>query len=93
MEFEWDPEKAASNAEKHGVAFEEAATVFEDPLAAIFNDEWHSDEEPREIIIGRSAHARLLVVCFTDREGTIRIINTRAATARERKDYEENWSP
>jgi len=90
VEFEWDEEKAASNKKKHQVAFEEAATVFADPLAAIFDDEVHSAEEQREIIVGHSEKNRLLLVSFTERAGAIRIISARHATKRERKDYEEN---
>ena len=90
LEFEWDEAKAASNQKKHGVTFEEAATVFADPLAAIFDDEVHSEEEQREIIIGHSAKKRLLLVCFTERAEAIRIISARRATKRERKDHEEN---
>jgi uncharacterized DUF497 family protein len=90
VEFEWDPDKAASNLKKHGVTFDEAATVFADPIAAIFDDEMHSDEEQREIIIGHSAKGRLLLVCFTERFPAMRIISARRATKRERKDYEEN---
>ena len=65
MEFEWDQDKAVSNHKKRGITFEEAATVFGEPLAAIFDDERHSKEEQREIIVGRSAQNRLLLVCFT----------------------------
>jgi len=90
LEFEWDKDKASSNQKKHRVTFEEAATVFADPLAAIFDDEVHSDEEQREIIIGHSAENRLLLVCFTEREAAIRIISARRATKKERGDYEEN---
>lgn len=90
LDFEWDLDKATSNQKKHGVTFEEAATVFSDPLAAIFDDEVHSEEEQREIIIGHSAKNRLLLVCFTERAGAIRIISARRATKRERTDYEEN---
>ena len=89
-DFEWDEDKAASNQKKHGVTFEEAATVFADPLAAIFDDEVHSEEEQREIIIGHSAQNRLLLVSFTERAGAIRIISSRRATKKERRDYEEN---
>ena len=70
--------------------FEEAATVFADPLAAIFDDEAHSVAEQREIIIGHSAETRLLLVSFTERAGAIRIISARRATKRERQDYEKN---
>jgi len=90
LEFEWDEDKASSNLKKHRVTFEEAATVFADPLAAIFDDEVHSEEEQREIIIGHSGENQLLLVCFTERAGAIRIISARHATKRERKDYEEN---
>lgn len=90
LEFEWDEGKAASNVKKHRVAFAEAVTVFSDPLAAIFDDEIHSEEEQREIIIGHSDANRLLLVCFTERAGAIRIISARRATKRERRDYEEN---
>jgi uncharacterized DUF497 family protein len=91
-EFEWDDDKAALNEKKHGVTFEEAATVFGDPLATIFDDEQHSVEELREIIIGHSVKNRLLLVSFTERAGVIRIISSRRATKQERKDYEENPS-
>ncbi len=90
LEFEWDEDKAASNQKKHRVAFEDAATVFADPLAAIFDDEAHTEEEQREIIIGHSANHQLLLVCFTERAGAVRIISARRATKRERRDYEEN---
>ena len=90
LEFEWDEGKAAFNQRKHRVTFEEAATVFADSLAAIFEDEGHSEEEQREIIIGHSAEDQLLLVCFTERAGAIRIISARRATKRERRDYEEN---
>ena len=67
--FEWDPSKAAANLRAHGVSFEEAVTVFQDPLAKIHPDPDHSESERREILIGRSAQARLLLVAFTDRQG------------------------
>ncbi len=90
LAFEWDEDKAASYRKKHRVSFEEAASVFADPVAAIFDDEGHSEEEQRDIIIGHSAVNRLLLVCFTERAGAIRIISARRATPRERQDYEEN---
>lgn len=89
IDFEWDDEKAESNATKHGMSFEEAATVFGDPLAITFDDPDHSDEEDRFITIGLSALDRILVVCHTDRSDRIRIISARRATPRERKAYEE----
>ncbi|MBM4084515.1 MAG: BrnT family toxin [Planctomycetes bacterium] len=89
--FEWDPNKAALNLRKHGVSFDEASTVFDDPLARIFDDEDHSAAEAREIIIGHSIADRLLIVSFTERsEDVIRIISARRASRRERRDYEEN---
>ncbi len=93
MEFDWDPQKAASNAAKHGVRFEEAATVFEDQLAVIFDDEPNSVDERREIIIGHSSRGRLILVSFTEREQTVRIISARQATPRERSEYEHNQFP
>jgi uncharacterized protein len=88
--FAWDPKKAASNLKRHGVSFEEATSVFANPLARIFDDEDHPVEERREIIVGHSAQDRLLVICFTEREDAIRIISARKATKNERKDYEES---
>jgi uncharacterized protein len=88
--FEWNPKKANANFSKHGVSFEEAMTVFSDPLARIFIDDPHSTEEQREIIVGHSARQRLLLISFTVRETTISILSAREATAPERKDYEEN---
>ncbi len=90
LEFEWDEDKAAANEKKHKVTFEEAASVFHDPLAAIFDDEIHSVEELREIIVGHSSKNRLILVSFSEREEVIRIISARRATKQERKDYEEN---
>jgi uncharacterized protein len=92
VEFEWDDAKAAANLAKHGVAFDEALTVFDDPLAAIFYDEQHSSREIRELIIGQSVQGRLVLVCFSERAKRVRIINARPATKRERRDYEENVS-
>ncbi|NJN22386.1 MAG: BrnT family toxin [Leptolyngbya sp. RL_3_1] len=89
MEYEWDPLKAARNLSKHGVSFDEAKTVFSNPLALIFDDDAHStSEEPREIIIGHSQQNRLLLVAFTERAANIRIISARLATRQEREDYE-----
>jgi uncharacterized DUF497 family protein len=91
MRFEWDPTKAASNIRKHGVSFDEAVTVFKDPLAFIFDDMAHSEQEYREIIIGTSALQRMILVCFVERlEDVVRIISARPATRQEIKDYEEN---
>ncbi|MGC1306785.1 MAG: BrnT family toxin [Phormidesmis sp.] len=90
MEFEWDQSKAASNFKKHGVSFEEAKTVFDNLLAVIFDDETHSVDEQREIIIGHSLQNRLLLTAFTERSGNVRIISARLATRQEREDYEQN---
>jgi uncharacterized DUF497 family protein len=88
IRFQWDPDKAARNASKHDVPFVEAATVFQDPLAFIFDDDEHSAEEYREIIVGHSKRERLLVVAFTERDDVIRIISARKANRKEREDYE-----
>ncbi|MGF2039995.1 MAG: BrnT family toxin [Nostoc sp. CmiVER01] len=90
MEFEWDQSKAAANLKKHGVSFEEAKTVFSNSLAVIFDDEAHSIDEQREIIIGHSQQNLLLLICFTERSNAIRIISARLATRKEREDYERN---
>jgi uncharacterized DUF497 family protein len=90
LRFEWDDDKARLNRENHGVGFDEAQTVFIDPLARIFDDELHSKDEEREIIIGYSSRDRLLLVCFTERGDIIRMISARKATKKERNDYEEN---
>ena len=90
LSFDWNEDKAASNAGKHGVTFDEASKVFADPLAVIFDDEEHSQDGVREIIIGHFALERVLLVSFTQRgEDTVRIISARKATKRERRDYEE----
>ncbi|MGH9892916.1 MAG: BrnT family toxin [bacterium] len=86
--FEWDSEKAASNLAKHCVSFEEALTVFADPLAAIHDDPDHSEDEERELIVGHSTAARLLIVSFTELPNSVRIISAREVTRRERRDYE-----
>lgn len=90
MEFEWDQLKAIANLKKHGVSFEEAKTVFDNPLAVIFDDEAHSKDESREIIMGHSQQSRLLLVAFTERSNNIRIISARLVTRKEREDYEQN---
>ena len=88
--FEWDPAKAVANAKAHGVSFEEAATVFQGPLAKVHTDPDHSESEHREILIGHSVEHRLLLVAFTDRQGKIRLISAREVTRRERREYEES---
>ena len=94
LRFEWDEDKAASNLRKHGLSFDEASTVFADPLAVLFDDEEHSDDEAREIAIGHTFRQRLVLVSFTERgEDLIRIISARKATKKERRDYEEGTRP
>jgi uncharacterized DUF497 family protein len=88
IRFTWDREKAARNAQKHGVTFEEAATVFRNPLASIFDDEAYSEDEPRELIIGHSARNRLLIVSYVERSDMVRIISARKVDPDERKSYE-----
>ena len=88
MHFEWDREKAVANEKKHRVSFDEAATVFYDPLAATFDDPDHSVAERRLLTIGYSSKGRLLVVSHTERGGSLRIINARLASAKERKRHE-----
>lgn len=91
--FEWDPAKAASNARKHGVTFDDAATVFQDEFMRSISDDEHSDWEQRWITLGRARSGQLLVVVHTYREVgdggiTVRIISARAATSSEQRDFE-----
>ena len=90
LQFEWDDNKAKSNAAKHGVSFEEASTVFGDPLSLTISDPAHSQAEDRFILLGRSHKQRLLVVVHTDRGDNIRLISARRASKHERKNYEES---
>lgn len=87
--FEWDAQKAAANLRKHRVAFEDAATVFLDPLAITFPDPDHSVEERREITIGRTMKGHLVFAAHCERAQRIRLISARRATRAERKQYEE----
>jgi len=89
MRFEWDPKKAAANLKKHGVAFQEAATVFGDPLAITFQDPDHSEDEERRVTFGLSLQKRLIVVSHTQREDRTRIISARPMGRKERVIYEE----
>ena len=89
MEFEWDEQKNSTNVQRHGVSFEEAATVFGDSLSDTFDDPDHSVQEYRFVTIGRSDKGRLLIVSHTDRDERIRIISARELTKRERRDYEK----
>lgn len=90
MNFVWDSAKAAANARKHGVTFDEACSVFLDTLSATGADPDHSVGEARWLTFGRSSARRLLVVSHTDDGETIRIISARRCTAKERKLYEED---
>ena len=90
MELEWDPKKAAENLRKHGVSFNEAATVYGDYLSVSVPDPAHSSVEYRYIIVGASTRGRALLVCYTGRGGRTRLISARRLTASEKRDYEEN---
>jgi uncharacterized DUF497 family protein len=94
IRFEWDPAKAAVNARKHGVSFEEARSVFHDDFAVQFFDDDHSSDEARFLMLGMSAQARLLLVCHCKRAagGVIHIISARRATRRESAHYESERS-
>jgi len=88
MQFEWDPKKAKQNFKKHGVSFDEAVTVFYDPLSATFDDPDHSVGERRLVTIGFSSQGRLLVVAHAERGENTRVISARPTTAHERKKHE-----
>ena len=89
MDYEWDEAKAASNLEKHGVSFEEAATVFDDPLYIDFYDPDHAVDEHRYLIMGQSTAGRLLIISYTERDEAVRLITAREVTSAERRAYEE----
>jgi uncharacterized DUF497 family protein len=89
VQFEWDEAKAAGNLEKHGVSFDEASSVFRDPLARVVPDPTDPSLEDRAIMMGHSDQGRLLLVVFAERADRIRIISAREATRRERHGYEE----
>ena len=89
LEFEWDQRKAAKNLRKHKVSFNEAATVFGDPLSTTVPDPDHSLAEDRYITVGVSNRRRLVMVAYTERLERIRIISARALTRAEREAYEE----
>ena len=90
MSFEWDEGKAKSNIAKHDVSFDEATSVFDDPLFLTFADPEHSIQERRFVIMGESARGRLLVVSYTERAGSTRLISARQVTRKERKAYESD---
>lgn len=89
LHVEWDLSKAETNLHKHGVSFEEAQTVFADPLSATVGDPDHSEHEQRMLVLGQSTAGRLLVVSFAERGEHIRIISARRADPRERRSYEQ----
>ena len=89
MEFEWNKEKAEANLAKHGVSFDEAKAVFDDPLYVDFYDPDHSEDEEQYIIVGQSAQHRLLIVSYAERNDKIRLISAREATRAEKNTYEE----
>lgn len=89
MKFEWDEHKAAANLSKHKVSFEEAQSVFNDPLYVDFYDPDHSLGEHRYIIVGESQQGRLLLVSYAERDDVVRLISAREVTPTEREVYEE----
>ncbi|MBP7964670.1 MAG: BrnT family toxin [Caldilineaceae bacterium] len=90
IEFEWNEDKAKANLSKHGISFNEATTVFNDPFYVDFYDPDHSDDEDRYIMIGESQQRRLLVVSYTERRRKTRLISAREATKGEKETYEES---
>ena len=89
--FEWDQNKNAKNIKKHGISFDEAALIFDDPMFITVIDEEHSIDEERYITIGLSTDGKLLLVAHTDRQGKIRLISARKATKKEEKFYAQSW--
>jgi uncharacterized protein len=89
VDYEWDETKAARNLDKHRVSFEEALTVFGDPLYIDFYDPDHSVNEHRYLIMGQSTAGRLLIVSYTERDEIVRLISAREVTSSERRAYEE----
>ncbi|MHB8777574.1 MAG: BrnT family toxin [Anaerolineales bacterium] len=91
IKITWDPAKAETNIVKYDISFEEAATIFKDPLALYYDDLEHSQKEKREFVIGRSAGRERLLTCFMVRtEDAIHIVSARTSTHGERQDYDEN---
>jgi uncharacterized protein len=89
MGFEWDENKAERNLSKHGISFNKAKTVFDDLLYVDFYDPDHSEDEERYLIVGQSNRGRLLIVSYTERGDSIRLISTREVTRTEQEAYEE----
>jgi uncharacterized protein len=90
VKFEWNASKAARNLKIHGVSFDDASTVFGDPLAATIDDPLHSHAERRSVTIGVAASGQLLVVSHTDRGEAVRLISARPATRAERRAYDHD---
>ncbi|MEE4355782.1 MAG: BrnT family toxin [Desulfococcaceae bacterium] len=90
FQFDWDTDKADKNIGKHNVSFDEAVSVFDDPMLIAVIDDEHSIDEERYITVGLSKHGRLLMVAHTDREGRIRIISSRKATKKEERFYADS---
>ena len=91
LSFRMGSSQGGSNRKKHGVSFDEASTVFDDPLAVTFEDDLHSTDETRELLTGRSISGQHLMISFTERPGgIIRLISARPATQKECRDYEQN---
>ncbi|MBE5229891.1 MAG: BrnT family toxin [Microcystis sp. M54BS1] len=89
MQFDWDKNKAERNLSKHEVSFEEAKTVFDDPLYVDFYDPEHSEDEDRYLLVGQSNRGRLLIISYTERGNLIRLISAREVTKTERETYEQ----
>ena len=89
IDFEWNPAKSRANKRKHGVSFEEACTIFGDPLSLLMPDPGHSTDEQRYLLLGMSDRRRLLVAAFAERPPRTRLISARRATRQERIQYEE----
>ena len=89
MQFDWDKNKAERNLSKHEVSFEEAKTVFDDPLYVDFYDLDHSEDEDRYLLVGQSSQGRLLIVSYTERGDLIRLISAREVTKTERETYQQ----
>ncbi len=89
MKYEWDENKAVKNLAKHGVSFAEAKTIFDDPMYVDFYDLDHSEDEERYLIVGESNRGRLLIVSYTERRESIRIISAREVTKSDRETYKE----
>jgi uncharacterized DUF497 family protein len=91
INFEWDEKKSSANMRKHGISFDEARTVFGDPLSLTVRDPDHDSDEERFVTIGHSVRSRLLIVVHTVRGLNIRLISARSATKYEKRDYEKAY--